>query len=48
MPVVFIHGVPDTRARRVARLADCGHWWQCQKPGEVAALLVDHWAHGAN
>jgi pimeloyl-ACP methyl ester carboxylesterase len=34
-----------TRARRVARLANCGHWWQCQKPDEVAALLADHWAH---
>ncbi len=33
-----------TRARRVARLANCGHWWQCQKPDEVAALLADHWA----
>ncbi len=37
-----------TRARRVARLANCGHWWQCQKPDEVAALLADHWAHFDN
>jgi len=37
-----------TRARRVARLANCGHWWQCQKPDEVAALLVDHWARVDN
>jgi pimeloyl-ACP methyl ester carboxylesterase len=33
-----------TRARRVARLANCGHWWQCQEPDQVATLLSDHWA----
>jgi pimeloyl-ACP methyl ester carboxylesterase len=32
-----------TRARRVVRLADCGHWWQCQRPDETAAALVQHW-----
>jgi pimeloyl-ACP methyl ester carboxylesterase len=33
----------QTRARRVLRLAGCGHWWQCQKPDETAAALVRHW-----
>jgi len=28
---------------RVARLAGCGHWWQCQKPDETAAELTRHW-----
>jgi pimeloyl-ACP methyl ester carboxylesterase len=32
-----------TRARRVVRLADCGHWWQCQRPDETAAALLRHW-----
>jgi pimeloyl-ACP methyl ester carboxylesterase len=31
------------RARRVVRLADCGRWWQCQRPDETAAALVQHW-----
>jgi pimeloyl-ACP methyl ester carboxylesterase len=31
----------------VVRLADCGHWWQCQKPDETAAELLRHWrGHG--
>jgi pimeloyl-ACP methyl ester carboxylesterase len=33
----------QTRARRVERLPDCGHWWQCQRPDETAAALVQHW-----
>jgi pimeloyl-ACP methyl ester carboxylesterase len=33
----------QTRARRVVRLEGCGHWWQCQRPDETAAALVQHW-----
>jgi pimeloyl-ACP methyl ester carboxylesterase len=33
----------QTRAGRVLRLADCGHWWQLQKPDETAAALEQHW-----
>jgi pimeloyl-ACP methyl ester carboxylesterase len=33
----------QTRARRVVRLAGCGHWWQCQRPDETAEALAEHW-----
>jgi pimeloyl-ACP methyl ester carboxylesterase len=33
----------QTCARRIVRLADCGHWWQCQRPDETASALVQHW-----
>jgi pimeloyl-ACP methyl ester carboxylesterase len=33
----------QTGARRVVRIKDCGHWWPCQKPDEVAAELLRHW-----
>ena len=23
---------------------DCGHWWPCERPDEVAARLEAHWA----
>jgi pimeloyl-ACP methyl ester carboxylesterase len=31
-----------TRARFVS-FADCSHWWQLERPGEVAAELERHW-----
>lgn len=33
----------DTNARDVLKL-DAGHWWPVQKPAQVAAALVEHWA----
>jgi len=33
----------QTSASRVVRLADCGHWWQCQRPDETAYELQRHW-----
>jgi pimeloyl-ACP methyl ester carboxylesterase len=33
----------QTRANRVVRLPDCGHWWQSQRPDETAAALIQHW-----
>jgi pimeloyl-ACP methyl ester carboxylesterase len=33
----------QTGARRVVRFKDCGHWWQSQKPDEVATELLRHW-----
>jgi pimeloyl-ACP methyl ester carboxylesterase len=32
-----------TRARFVS-FADCSHWWQLERPAEVAAELSRHWA----
>ena len=32
-----------TRARFVS-FAECSHWWQLERPGEVAAELEQHWA----
>ncbi|MDI1448819.1 alpha/beta hydrolase [Polyangium sp. 6x1] len=32
---------PYVKNLRVERIADCGHWTQQEKPGEVANLLVD-------
>jgi pimeloyl-ACP methyl ester carboxylesterase len=23
----------------------CGHWWQVERPQEVAAQLIEHWSH---
>jgi pimeloyl-ACP methyl ester carboxylesterase len=33
----------QTRARRVVCFPGCGHWWQCQRPAETAAALLQHW-----
>ena len=33
----------QTRARFVS-FAGCSHWWQLERPGEVAAELERHWA----
>lgn len=27
----------------IARLAQCGHWWMIQNPGEAADYLLRHW-----
>ena len=32
-----------TRARFVS-FTDCSHWWQLERPAEVAAELSRHWA----
>lgn len=32
-----------TRARRTLILEGCGHWWECQRPDEVAEALEAHW-----
>jgi len=32
-----------TRARFVS-FRDCSHWWQLERPAEVAAELSRHWA----
>lgn len=29
---------------RVVELADAGHWWMLESPGEAAAVLTDFWA----
>ena len=33
-----------TRAREVLVFENCGHWWESQRPAEVAAALEAHWA----
>lgn len=33
-----------TRAREVMIIEKCGHWWESQRPAEVAAALEEHWA----
>ncbi len=35
-----------TRARGALILEGCGHWWESQRPAEVAAALEAHWAEG--
>jgi len=54
-PGLVIHGsrdpyVPPSFAERLAartgapaHLLDCGHWWELERPDEVAALLTAHW-----
>ena len=32
-----------TRARRVVRFPDCGHWWQSQRPDDTAREILEHW-----
>lgn len=33
-----------TGARRLFVLEGCGHWWESERPAEVAAALEAHWA----
>lgn len=33
-----------TKAREVMVIEGCGHWWESERPAEVAAALERHWA----
>lgn len=33
-----------TKARQLLVLDGCGHWWESQRPAEVAAALEAHWS----
>lgn len=55
-PGLVIHGAHDpyvdprfarSLAERVGarvEILDCGHWWELERPDEVASLLTAHWA----
>ncbi len=44
VPVEFADRLgAQTRARRVVKFADCGHWWPTQRPVAAAAALEQHW-----
>lgn len=55
-PGLVVHGERDAYvhprfARRFGEqvgarveILDCGHWWELERPDEVAALLAEHWS----
>ncbi|HSL59821.1 MAG TPA: alpha/beta fold hydrolase [Acidimicrobiales bacterium] len=55
-PGLVLHGARDPyvhpdharylggRTGARVEILDCGHWWELERPDEVAALLTAHWA----
>lgn len=39
----FGETLADHTNARFVLMKDCGHWWQCQRPDEVARELEVHW-----
>lgn len=45
-PASFGRAAADAGGARYVEL-DCGHWWQVERPDEVAAALTAHWSAAA-